>query len=334
MELINFDESHIPMALQLAKENYEMERKHVTMLPEIVTLPDMRYFIERGTGFAAVEGERLMGYLCAYPPRDDDFGTTNVRGTYVPVHAHGVSLLCSGEERARIYSLLYQAAAEKWVEAGIRSHTIALYTHDQAGVKSFFYNGFGLRCLDLIRSLDEIPTAIEVAHPDHSKLEYTELFRDEWIQLLDQHNALLKHLGSSPSFLYYMPFDEAGLYNHAGEDVRYFAAKVSGRYVAYIKTSHCGENFATEVDVMLNICGAFCEPEYRGTGVYHNLLCHVMKVIKSEGYLLLGVDCESFNPTARGFWTKYFTVYTYSVVRRIDEKAVDMATTTKLQCNV
>jgi len=37
------------------------------------------------------------------------------------------------------------------------------------------------------------------------------------------------------------------------------------------------------------------------------------------------VDCESFNPTARGFWLKYFKEYTHSVVRRIDEKAVDEA---------
>lgn len=43
---------------------------------------------------------------------------------------------------------------------------------------------------------------------------------------------------------------------------------------------------------------------------------------KAEGYLLLGVDCESFNPTARGFWLKYFTPYTYGLVRRIDDNAI------------
>jgi hypothetical protein len=34
---------------------------------------------------------------------------------------------------------------------------------------------------------------------------------------------------------------------------------------------------------------------------------------------LLGVDFESFNPTASDFWLKYFTEYTHSVVRRIDD---------------
>jgi hypothetical protein len=39
-------------------------------------------------------------------------------------------------------------------------------------------------------------------------------------------------------------------------------------------------------------------------------------------YTRLGVDFESLNPTAYGFWLKYFDAYTHSVVRRIDEKAV------------
>jgi hypothetical protein len=49
-----------------------------------------------------------------------------------------------------------------------------------------------------------------------------------------------------------------------------------------------------------------------------------MTTLSQEGYQLLGVDCESFNPTARGFWLKYFAEYTHSMVRRIDEKAVDI----------
>lgn len=36
----------------------------------------------------------------------------------------------------------------------------------------------------------------------------------------------------------------------------------------------------------------------------------VTSVLKGEGYTRLGVNFESFNPTARGFWLKYFTAYT------------------------
>jgi len=47
----------------------------------------------------------------------------------------------------------------------------------------------------------------------------------------------------------------------------------------------------------------------------------LLKKLKTQGYTRLGVDFESINPTAYGFWLKHFTAYTYSVVRRIDESA-------------
>ena len=49
---------------------------------------------------------------------------------------------------------------------------------------------------------------------------------------------------------------------------------------------------------------------------------YVEAVLSREGYRRLGVDFESFNPTAQGFWLKHFTANTHSVVRRIDENAV------------
>jgi GNAT superfamily N-acetyltransferase len=323
MEIVDFKQEHISMAMQIAKDNYEMEQRLVTILPEIGSLPDMGHFVENGLGVAAMIEDKLVGFLCSYWPREDAFGTTNIRGGYVPLYGHGVACDIDENSRDRIYSKLYQAAAEKWVNAGIRSHAITLYAHDRAGERSFFYNGFGLRCLDLIRALDIIPSAKDIQSATGDKVDYIELFRDEWVLLLNQHNALIDHLGNSPSFMFFETLNEESLYKQAEEDVRYFAAKLNGKPIAYIKLSDSGENFATELDDIINICGAYCEPEYRGTGIYHNLLRHVMRELKREGYRLLGVDCESFNPTARGFWTKYFVEYTHSLVRRIDEKAVN-----------
>jgi len=48
----------------------------------------------------------------------------------------------------------------------------------------------------------------------------------------------------------------------------------------------------------------------------------LIQKLKIKCYSRLGVDFESINPTAWGFWLKYFDAYTHSVVRRIDEKAV------------
>ncbi len=46
----------------------------------------------------------------------------------------------------------------------------------------------------------------------------------------------------------------------------------------------------------------------------------IFLLFAAEGFLRMGVDFESFNPTAYGFWLKHFTAYTYSVVRRVDER--------------
>ena len=115
---------------------------------------------------------------------------------------------------------------------------------------------------------------------------------------------------------------------HTGPDLwitkktRLFAAENSEGVAAYIETADAAENFVTELPQVQNICGAFCLPAYRGKGLYPSLLNFLINVLASEGYTLLGVDYESFNPTAAGFWQKHFTPYTNGVVRRIDENVL------------
>ena len=103
---------------------------------------------------------------------------------------------------------------------------------------------------------------------------------------------------------------------------RVFAAGIDGRVIAYIEVTDDGENFITEHPSVKNICGAYCAKEFRGKGVAPALLDFVCRTLEKEGVPLIGVDCESINPTAINFWKKYFSPYTQSLVRRIDEKAV------------
>ena len=105
------------------------------------------------------------------------------------------------------------------------------------------------------------------------------------------------------------------------ETMRIFAAKADGKVVGFISVAEEGENFITECDTMKNICGAYFMEEYRGTGMAQGLLSFVRDTLKAEGVTHLGVDCETMNPTALRFWEKYFTPYTYSFARRIDERA-------------
>ena len=103
---------------------------------------------------------------------------------------------------------------------------------------------------------------------------------------------------------------------------RFFGAEVNNEVVGFIEIMASGENFACEYPGMMNICGACLIPEYREQSIFQNLLAFLLDILKSEGYTRCGVDFESFNPTASGFWLKHFIPYTYSVTRRIDERII------------
>jgi GNAT superfamily N-acetyltransferase len=246
----------------------------------------------------------MLGFLGCYNPWEYN----NIKRTYSPIHAHGALL----SDREYIYQRLYQAAARKWKDNNITSHGIGLYSHDKAAISSFFVNGFGMHLMDAVRPMD----AISVETP--KGYQYYELNSDNKEQILELKNGLINHLADSPTFLYYPQTD----INHLAEEfkrrnARYFVASFNDEIVAFLEITKNGENFATYYSSMLNICGAFCKEEHRGNGVYSNLLNYVITTLKEENYSILGVDFESYNPTAHGFWLKYFTSYTTSLLRVI-----------------
>ncbi|MDR1737037.1 MAG: GNAT family N-acetyltransferase [Oscillospiraceae bacterium] len=308
----SFKKAHIDRAREIALENYENEKSAVVGLPNIDTLPDLRPFADNGLGKAIFDNGNMLGFLCCEVPWDKAFGSAS-KGTFTPIHAHGAVL----ENRSIIYKRLYQAAAEKWVSDGITYHAIALYAHDSQAINAFFTYGFGLRCIDAVRPLVNFESAL------CSAVIFHELEKDAAEQVRAMRVLQTAHMGESPCFMRSLPTDvEKWLKRAETRDSRLFTANLYEKPVAYIEVMDDGENFAAEHCDMKNIKGAFCLPEYRGKGIVQGLLNYVISALKSEGYSSLGVDFESFNPTASGFWLKHFTAYTNSVVRRIDECAL------------
>ncbi len=309
MKLLDFTKEHISKASALAMENYEEERRAVPALPPVKRLPDLSDLARNGLGCAAFENGKMVGFLCCLDPWENAF-TTSARGTFSPIYAHGAAV----RERGRIYHRLYQAAAQKWADAGIASHSVGLYAHDRAAIEAFFQYGFGLRCIDAIRPMQP------VAAPACGGFSFFELAPDRRPQLEPLHRQLEAHFEKSPLFMKHTKPDR-----WLEEKTRLFAAADGEKIAAYVEIADTAENFVTEEPQVQNICGAFCLPEYRGKGLYQNLLNHLIDVLKAEGYTHLGVDYESFNPTALGFWQKYFVSYTSGVVRRIDENVLNTA---------
>lgn len=313
MQIIDFSKDLIPAAIRLIWENYEDERAVVSTLPDLDTMPPLDELAENGLGAAAVESGVFLGFLSAYGPWGPVF-TTQANGVFSPIHAHAAQK----EKRVAIYQRLYQAAGEKWMRAGAASHAVALFAHDTDAQTAFYFNGFGMRCMDLIRPMT--PIAADIT----SCCAFLELPDSRFREVHPLRLALSEHLSHSPGFMYTLPeYAEDWLRRKEAAKPRVFIAEDDGRIVAYLEVDAEGENFATYAEGMQNICGAYCLPEYRGTGTIQGVLNLLISTLRAEGNTRLGVDCESINPTASHFWPKYFDVYTHSVVRRIDENILN-----------
>lgn len=152
MNILDFEKQHIEEAVELALANYYDERQFVKELPQVRVIPDLKGFAENRLGVAAIENEKLVGFLCCCEPFEHAFRATDARGVFSPMGANAAI----ARNRSKIYAAMYQAAGEKWVKSGAVSHAICLYAHDEELQRQFYRYGFGLRCLDAIRPMELI----------------------------------------------------------------------------------------------------------------------------------------------------------------------------------
>lgn len=311
MEIIDFQKKHISEASMLALRTYEEERCYVPELPLIEAVPDLTEFADNGLGVAAFDAGQMVGFLCCYPPFDNAFCSTDVRGVFSPMGANAAT----NENRAKIYAAMYQAAGRKWIKTGAVSHAVCLYAHDDEVQRQFYQYGFGLRCMDAIRKTELIDCS------PCEEYEFAELAQDEYMSVYPLYLMLNSHCCKSPFFMNCTPeTPESFAQKSLTENGHYFVAKQNGELCGYVKISDTGETFAADGTEYRHIHGAYCLPEHRGKEVYQNLLNFTITKLGTRGHTRLGVDFESFNPTAYGFWLKYFKEYTHGVVRRIDER--------------
>lgn len=308
MQIVDFSAGHVGQAVTLATLNYQEERSHIPILPAASVIPALDSFAANGLSVAAMEGDILLGFMCSVPLFDRPFQIDGLVGAYVPLHAHGAV----AENREKIYASMYQRAAEKWLYAGAKSHAITLYAHDSKALEQFFNYRFGMHGIDAVCGLGGLKASSIEGY------QLTELEPNDFGQLWPLHCRMQRHFTKSPIFIDFpMPSAEEFAMQNQRKGLRYFTAMHHGEAVGFIKLLGEGETFVSKTRCMMNIRGAFLLPEHRGRGVYDALLARAASVLAGEGYRLLGVDFESFNPTARGFWLKHFTPYTASVVRRI-----------------
>lgn len=304
-------ERHISEAVVLVRDAFERERAHVPCLPVQQADESIRnavaHAIRNGTGVSAEESGRLVGFMTFYGPIDQLFG--NASGAISPLHSHAAT----GEDRQRLYSWMFQHAAEQVVAKRMTSLAVTTFAHDHDVARALSLTGFGIRCADAVRAL-QVPMEAPVA----AGYTFAALAPDEINEVLPLENGLIRHLRSSPTFLPVAETTEEA-FEDRSRNARFFVARTGSGIVGYVKVSDAGENLLTTLPGMLNITGAFLLSEHRGRGVFDGLVAYVAATLRDKGVRLLGVDFETMNPAARHFWARQFDTYTYSFVRRIDD---------------
>lgn len=324
IQVTDFTRGHIEAALDLARANYEAERACVPDLPPQIPIPDLEPFAQNGMGVAALMDGALAGYLCACAPFARAFRSTDAVGVFSPMHANAVTGTIAARDRAMIYARLYEAAGEKWAGAGATSHAVCVYAHDEAAQTQLFRYGFGMRCVDAMRDVSDPESAhMPDASSGASGVRCVELARGAFARAHPLNALLDAHMARSPTFMLRAGASEAEFVREAAEaEARVFAALDGESVVAFLQARRGGETIACDAPGYMHIAGAYCLPGYRGKGVFGDLLGFTVRALREDGCVRLGVDYESINPAAHGFWQKHFRPYTYGLVRRIDEHAL------------
>ncbi len=312
MELIPFEKMHLAAAGRLLMNAYEKERAIVPALPYAGgadLFADMVSGLAgNGLGIAAIENGVLIGFLTGMAV-GELFGLS--RGVYTPIYAHGAA----GRDKSLVYKLMYAAISDEWVKQGLLSHVITMYTHDRETLDALFWLNFGLRCVDAIRPVTDIISGYTAMKIQKITAEDAEL-------LLSLHREHWQYYKSAPMFMHV--HDDCSLEELRGwldqKDQHLWAANENGIPVAYMQLRHGGETFISDDEKSMNICGAYVSPFIRGAGYGTAILQTIVDWLRENGYERLGVDYESFNIQGSRFWGKYFTPFTYSLTRRIDER--------------
>lgn len=299
--------SDLPVCVQMALEAYGRERAANPVLPKVRTEDisgPLKWVLEQGLGWLALEGGAAVGFLAFCPPFDGMFG--DCRGVFSPVHASSFG----GSDPERTLTALLGAATEELFAQGVTSVGVSRYAHEEQTLRGLCLNGYGIRCCDLMRKVEaktEAPLPYEVRRMRPGEEE----------AVAQLANALDDHMERAPVLL---PKQRVTAQQVAGWDAAVYVACDGDGAFALLLVEEGGETFVDELPGIRHVGKAYCEPGHRGSGAMPALLAAAQRDLAAQGIARLGVDCETLNPPAYRLWRRHFQPFTYSAVRRLDER--------------
>ena len=290
-------------------ENYKKLRKE-SELPELnkntekLLKNNINNLLDNGKGSVLLDEEKIKGFLIGFEV-EEMWGNPSI---YIPVYGHGVD----SEDITRTYQKLYKENSKRWVEDGYKQHAVTLYSKEKTSIDTWFWLGFGLRCVDGIKKINK--------DAEKNKI-ITEISRKNIHKLKNIHEEHTKYYSKPPLFMIRdedkNPLETLKKW-HDNKNHHLFAYFEGEKVLGYMRIEEKGEQFLTNDSDMMNITSAYVDPEFRGNKIGYKLLNHIENWLYEKGYTKLGVDFESFNILGSNFWRKHFEMYSYTMVRRID----------------
>lgn len=268
----------------------------------------LQNILEHGHGVIARDGEETLGYLAVFGPFGDYHGGKS--GVFSPLFAN----LVSHHDTDRIFTDLLTSLGELPALVGVDTMAVSVCPLHSDHLASSVLNGFGVRCSDAVQFIDALP-----APTPNFPYEIDEVHWRDTVAVIEVKRSLAEHLTKSPVYMEHFDFSpEFVAWKSEQRQSVHLVARDGDRIIGFIEATYEGENYLANHPQVRNICGAGVLPEYRGQGIMRELLARLAEHYRREGISTLGVDYETMNPNARGFWERYFVPYTRSGERRFD----------------
>ncbi len=274
------------------------------------------WMIREGAVFALREGATIRAFL-------GGFTLENFRnegpGSLSPDWCMGFSDGIDAGPAARelIRAVLSHADGE-----GLTIHAAGILDARREVREAFFLSGYGAIVLDLARATADLSRDLESRPVDRGEapviVRRAEGRDAERLAALDA--LLAGHVRAAPPLMPGAHGSDAGEWREwlAKEEARAFVALEGDRIVGFMKAEdpQFDVSYTVHGPSTFAIDGLFVEPASRGRGIARALLGSIVREATARGKTVTSVDCETMNPEACGFWTRWFTPVSWSLERR------------------
>lgn len=315
MEFKILDKAYLQQAIALAKENYLLACEVYKTLRRD-GLKDLEQEVEGlfecQKGIMAIKGDSLVGYLAFWTPYEVD--NEGYKAAFSPLCGYGI---VNGENRERLMGRLFQKCAELFLKEKVKSYEIKVYAHDQKVLTSYIFNQFGIICAEGMRNVDD-----PIDTKENQGIVFEEVDKEPLVRyeesMVALYRKLVLHLRKSPTFYPGNEFTDEGYKDYIRDtSTRVFIAKENEKVIGILDSSYDDSCFMTKKTQIVNVGDIYVLEEYRGKKIAQGLLQFANDQLRADGIEKLWVEHGTTNPNARGFWDKYFEVYSYNLTREL-----------------